>query len=67
MSILTRHPSLRWLAPAAAVVILLGGGAAIRGIAGSAATVDAASLPGRTAAELVADVAAAPSAPWPMT
>ena len=52
MTIFTEHPSLRWSAPIAAVIVLGGGGMALR--TASAAGNDA--LPAKTAQQLLVDV-----------
>lgn len=57
MTLLSRVPALRWLAPFAVVAVLLGGTAAVRGISTAAAR--STDLPARTAAQLLADVSQA--------
>jgi outer membrane lipoprotein-sorting protein len=52
MSTLTSHPALRWGAPVAVLVAMVGGGAAVRTLSASAEP----SLPPRTAAQLLVDL-----------
>jgi hypothetical protein len=52
MSVLSSRPALRWLAPAFAVLAILGGGAAIGALTANATP----SLPPRTAAQLLVDL-----------
>mgnify|MGYP001129886045 CR=1 FL=1 len=55
-SIVHRVPALRWLVPAAAAALIIGGGAAIGTVTASATDAGTAVLPARSAAQLVADV-----------
>ncbi len=55
MSIFARVPFLRWAVPASVAVVIIGGGAALGGITATAAG----TLPARSAAQLVSDVAQA--------
>ncbi len=59
MSLFTRFPATRWLVPAAAVAVLLGGTTLIRTAVNSAATTSPDSLPQQTTAQLISDVASA--------
>jgi outer membrane lipoprotein-sorting protein len=52
MSVFSSRPALRWLVPAAATVVVLGGGAAV----GQFAAVAEPSLPERSAAQLLVDL-----------
>ncbi len=60
MNLLTRIPSLRWAVPAAAVVVILGGGATLGGLTASATP----ELPARTASQLLLDVEHASAVPF---
>jgi outer membrane lipoprotein-sorting protein len=60
MSLLSRRPALRWLAPAAVVVVIAGGGLAAKAITTGSAP---AALPTVTAAELLADIRQAKPTP----
>jgi outer membrane lipoprotein-sorting protein len=52
MSMLMRHPGLRWVVPAGVAVAVIGGGAATRAVAASADP----TLPPRSAAQLLVDL-----------
>ena len=55
-SIFHRAPALRWIVPAAAAALIIGGGAVIGTVTASATDTATTQLPARSAAELVADV-----------
>ena len=58
MSLFTRVPAARWLVPAAAVAVLLGGTSLVRAATTPSASAPAA-LPPQTSAQLLADIATA--------